>query len=138
MSLLPSFALDAIEDTDAVEESVSEIPREYGIDFETGLLTGTIVEGLEAIRVWIWLALNTERYRYPIYSWQHGSELEQYIGRGYSQDYLDADMFESVEECLMQNEHILSVSDFSVDLKGDCLIKSFHVNTDIGGMDINV
>ena len=44
------------------------IPREYGINFETGQLSGKIVEGYDALLVWVWLALKTPRYRYYIYS----------------------------------------------------------------------
>lgn len=48
MNLLPAY----IEDEDEIEELEEEIkpPREYGIDFKTGQLTGEIVEGKEAIR----------------------------------------------------------------------------------------
>lgn len=138
MSLLPSFALEDVEETDELADNTIETPREYGIDFTTGKLTGVIVEGLEAIKVWIWLALHVERYRFPIYSWQYGAELDQYIGKGYSQEYLEADVRETVEDCLSQNEHITGISDFFVELNGDKLSISFHVETDIGGMDINV
>ena len=138
MSLLPSFALDAVEETEELEENLIDTPKEYGIDFATGQLTGTTVTGLEAIKVWIWLALHVERYRFPIYTWQYGAELDQYIGKGYSQEYLEADVQETIEDCLMQNEHITALSDFEVALNGDKLSISFHVETDIGGIDINV
>ena len=50
-------------DDEDVQESEQYIPREYGINFETGQLSGKIVEGYDAILVWTWLALHTARYR---------------------------------------------------------------------------
>jgi hypothetical protein len=138
MSLLPSFALEAVEETEEIAENTIEMPYEYGIDFETGQLTGTIVEGVEAIKVWIWLALHIERYRFPIFSWDYGAELDQYIGKSYSKEYLDADVKETVTDCLLQNDHITDIDDFSVELDGEKILKSFHVETDIGGIDLNV
>lgn len=138
MSLLPSFALSDATSDELIEANEIETPREYGIDFDTGRLTGAIVEGVEAIKVWIWLALHVERYRFPIYSWQYGAELEQYIGHSYSHDYLQADCEETVRDCLFQNPHITEINDFKVDVVGDKLTMSFRVETDIGGIDINV
>lgn len=66
MSILPSF-LQELSDTKTIKEDDSQVvkmPREYGVDFQTGQLTGKIVEGIEAIKVWIWLCLHTERFRH--------------------------------------------------------------------------
>lgn len=138
MSLLPAFALQAANTSTQQVESVEDTPREFGIDFETGKFTGTIVEGLEAIKVWIYLALHIERYRFPIYSWQYGAELDQYIGHNYSEEYLDTDVRETVKECLFQNPHIKNIQNFSTSVEGDHLTMSFTVETDIGGIDIDV
>ena len=91
-----------------------KIPREYGVDFDTGQLTGEIVEGLEAIKVWIWLVLQTPRYRYYIYTWDHGNEFEDLIGKGYTEEYMNTEIYRMTEECLLMNEDIQSISDFCV------------------------
>lgn len=50
MGFLPSY----IENDETLEESEKiTTPKEYEIDFKTGQLTGRIVEGLEAIKIWI-------------------------------------------------------------------------------------
>ena len=66
-------ALD-IYNTDIQTTTNEELPifREVLIDFETGapvMNNGNfiIVEKNEALKVWGWKALNTERYRYPGY-----------------------------------------------------------------------
>ena len=69
MSILPSF-LQELSDAKTIKEYINQVvkvPREYGINFQTGQLTGKIVEGVEAIKVWIWLCLHTERFRQAIY-----------------------------------------------------------------------
>lgn len=68
------------EEEEEQEESLY-IPKEYGINFETGQLSGKIVEGYDALLVWVWLALQTPRYRYYIYSEDYGQEYEDLIGK---------------------------------------------------------
>ena len=51
MSLLPSFmqaaAEEALADETVLESVELPYPKEYGIDFETGQMTGKIVEGID-------------------------------------------------------------------------------------------
>lgn len=136
MSLLPSFMLDEIEEEE--QNNAIDIPREYGINYDTGELTGEIVEGLEAIKVWIWLTLQVERYRFSIYPWEHGVELEQYLVGNYSAEYITDAMQFSIKDALTEHEHILDINNFNVSVQGSKLTMSFHVETDLGGIDINV
>ena len=93
---------------------VVKLPKEYGIDFQTGQLTGKIVEGLEAIKVWIWLCLHTERFRHAIYSADYGTSFEQYIGHVLSDEYINTDCESEITDALLINEFIESVEDFEV------------------------
>lgn len=130
MNLLPAY----IEDEEEIEELEEEIklPREYGINFKTGQITGGIVEGKEAIKVWIWLALQTPRYRHYIYTWDYGSEFEDLIGKGYTEEYIGAEAQRMTEDCLLVNENIQSITDFNVNMAGDALTVSFTANTIYG------
>jgi len=129
MGLFPTYI-----ESDAITEETQEskIPKEYEIDFKTGQLTGRIVEGVEAIKVWIWLVLQTPRYRYYIYSWDYGNEFEELIGRGYSEEYINAEAQRMTEDCLLVNEYIESITDFSVGMENDQLTISFTANTIYG------
>ena len=138
MSLLPTFLLSSVSSEKIAEVNSVDVPREYEIDFTTGQLTGRIVEGVEAIKTWVWLCLQIERYRFPIYTWQYGAELEQYIGKGYSQEYLDIELKSAVEDALKVNPHITGIENFSATVDGDKLTMSFKVNTDLGGVEVNV
>ena len=95
MSLLPSFYNS--KDRKSINEY---FPREYEIDFAENRLTGRIVEGLEAIRVWVWCCIHTERFRYALYSWQYGVSLEKYLGQTTTEEYLEVDSQAEIEEAL--------------------------------------
>jgi hypothetical protein len=135
MSLLPAY----IEDDETLEEYEEETttPKEYEIDFKTGQLTGNTVEGLEAIKVWIWLVLQTPRYRYYVYSWDYGNEFEDLIGQGYTEEYIEAEAQRMTEDCLLVNENIQSISDFSVSMEKDTLTITLTANTIYGDIEIN-
>ncbi len=136
MSILPSFLNTEIVEARRVV-TVQETPREYGIDFSTGQLTGLIVEGLEAIKVWIWNCLHSERYRYAIYSWQYGVEYEQYIGETITDEYLMSDCQTETEEALLVNPYITAITDFEAHLEGTKLCISFTVETTLGTMEVS-
>lgn len=133
MSLLPSFILDEIE---VYKSPEIKVPREYEIDYETGQMTGKIVEGLEAIKVWIWLVLKIPRYRYLLFSWDYGNEYEALIGKSYSEEYLQAEAKRMTEDCLLMNEYITSIENFSASFIGETLNLSFTVNTKYGAVEI--
>ncbi len=106
MSLLPTY----IEDDEELEQQEeNQTPKEYEIDFKTGQLTGNIVEGLEAIKTWIWLVLQTPRYRYYVYTWDYGNEFEDLIGQGYTEEYIEAETQRMTEDCLSVNENIQGI-----------------------------
>lgn len=107
MGLFPAYVED--ENLEELNEEI-EIPREFGLDFKTGQLTGVIVEGIEAIKVWCYIALQVARYRYFICSWEYGNELEELYGKGYSAEHLESEISRMIEECLLVNEYIESVS----------------------------
>ena len=125
------------EKDDVVQESL-DIPYEYGIDFETNQLTGSIVAGKEAIKVWIYLALNTTRYIYPIYTWNYGNELEDLIGSAYTKEFIEIESKSLVEEALSINPYIKDITNFDVEIKNENLKISFTVDTDFGEIDIDV
>ena len=134
MSILPSFMMSVTSEVQ--KETVQEIPKEYGIDFKSGQLTGKIVERKEAIKVWIWNCLKTQRFRYPIYSWDYGTDLEQYIGHTVSEEYLNTDCESEIKEALMVNPYIEGISDFSAEIRKEHLTLSFKVETRFGEMEV--
>lgn len=136
-----------LEDTENIKTTFAiEIPREYAWDFSTNnfrLVNGKvqIVEGVEAIKIKVYKALMTQRYRYPIYSWDYGHELEDLIGQGYSKELTEAEAKRLVEEALKEyfdKGWITEIKDFETSFLGDELSISFTIVTPYGEEQINV
>ena len=100
-------------------------PKEYAWDFENNCFLydadgkHRIVEGDEAIKIWVYKALNTERFRYLAYSWQYGIELRPFIGKvmGVQQRY--SEIKRVIVECLMVNPYIKSIDTIDIKHEGD-------------------
>ncbi len=131
-----SFPFESEEEIES--EDTLQIPKEYEIDFKTGRFTGRILEGVEAIRAWVYLALKTSRYQNVIHSWDYGSELQDLIGQSYTEDYLEIEAKRMVEECILINENITEITEFSISVENDKLAISFTAITPFGEVDINV
>ena len=139
MSILPSFLeeLSNVDIAESEETKVIEVPREYGINFTTGQLTGKIVEGLEAIKVWVWLCMHTERFRHAIYSSDYGTSLEQYFGHVLSDEYINTDCESEITDALLMNEYIDGIEDFEVVRNYDSLDIKFRVVTKFGSLEVD-
>lgn len=136
MSILPTFMQTQIASR-AQTVNVLTVPKEYGIDFKTGQLTGEIVEGIEAIKVWIWNCLHTQRFRYPLYSWNYGADLEQYIGQTVTEEFLNADCEDEIREALLVNPYITGIEDFKVTFENGHLSLSFTAVTKFGNTEVD-
>ena len=76
-----------------------------------------IVEGNEAIKVWVYKALLTPRYQYSIYTWNYGSELLSLIGKAYTPQLTKSEAKRYIEEALKINHYILEVNVLDTDFK---------------------
>ena len=111
--------------------------KEYAFSFEDSKLTGKILEGKEALKVWIYKALLTTRYTYPIYTWDYGQDLDELIGQGYEKGFVESEVERRIKECLL-NDKIRGCSNFEISLVNDNLKVSFTVETIYGEVAINV
>lgn len=125
------------EEEEEQEESLY-IPKEYGINFETGQLSGKIVEGYDALLVWAWLALQTSRYRYYIYSEDYGQEYEDLIGKSYSQELTDSELERMTEECLTENPYITGIENFSCTKIEEKVTVTFSLITELGDGEVSI
>lgn len=144
MSIYPQIT----NDTNAIIQSTtqtSQLPmfKEYAWDFINNdfLLTNgknTIVEGLDALKVWIYKSLQTQRYRYLAYSWNYGHEFEDLIGQGLSPEALTSEIERSIKETLMVNPYITSITGLNISVNDNLTNASFTVNTIYGEAMISV
>ena len=139
MSIFPVVQPEA-EDLPAQELPLC---REVAWDFVKGaplFSAGNPLEvtGAEAVKVWVWKALNTVRYRHEIYTWDYGCELENLIGKAFTSEVKQSDAVRYIREALMVNPYIRSVRQTSVDFKGTNLTVSCTVDTIYGEVDVSV
>ena len=119
--------------------------KEISIDFDTGefvIQDGDLVilEGTEALKVWIWKTLKTERNRYLIYSNSYGNDLADNIGQIYDKVTKDALMINEIKECLLVNPYITNIYNFNIETteNGRHPIISFNVDTIYGTTESEV
>lgn len=90
------------------------------------------VDDLDAIQQAIYLILSTERYRFPIYSWDYGVELIDLIGK--PMPYVMSEIPRRVKEALIQDNRITDVKDFTFEVNKKKLHTTFTVVTTIGNI----
>ena len=135
-----SFIPTTLTETTDIQTTV-DLPvfKELAFDFETGQLKLKggqyyYVEKNEALEVWIWFALFTSRFSYLAYSTNYGNEIKTLIGRYLAKQLLYSELKRMIEEALLCNPYITSLSDFQVEQKGSQVTCLFAVNTIYGNV----
>ena len=106
--------------------------RTYDIQYD---MVGKYIDGIEALRQHINKILSTEKYQYPIYSFNYGIELESLIGKDL--EYIQIELKRRIEECLSDDSRIQSIEDFTFESEADTLYCSFNVVSIYGDVTIN-
>ena len=95
-----------------------------------------IVEGNEAVKVWVYKALLVPRYQYSIYSWDYGSELMDLIGKAYTPQLTKSEAKRYIEEALKINPYILDVNVINTDFKDSVLSANVKITTIYGESEV--
>ena len=91
-------------------------------------------DGLDSIKQTIYKILNTERYRYIIYSWDYGIELEDLFGQ--SVGFVCPEIERRVREALLQDDRITAVDSFLFELpKPGIVAVTYIVHSIFGDVD---
>lgn len=90
------------------------------------------VDELEAVKQTVYLILSTERYEYNIYSWDYGVELVDLIGQ--PMPYVMAELPRRITEALTTDDRIDDVVDFEFEHKGNKLLTTFTVVSNVGAI----
>ena len=86
----------------------------------------------------IYKIIRTERYKYIIYSWNYGIELEDLFGMPV--EYCIVELERRISEALLQDNRITAVHSFEFDTeneRGTVLIKKFIAETLFGKIQID-
>lgn len=124
------------------KENTNNLPlfMEYAIDFETGEYIKNektndikILTGNEALKVWCFKSLKTERNRYGFHSDSYGTDLFENLGTIYQKSVKDALMINQIQDTLLANPYILECFDFKISNEEELVPKiSFKIRTIYG------
>ncbi|MCC0640356.1 MULTISPECIES: DUF2634 domain-containing protein [unclassified Clostridioides] len=96
------------------------------------------VEKNEAIRVWVYKCIKTNKYEHEIYSDDYGTELTDLIGQKYSKGLTESEASRYIKEALLMNPYILQVNVLNTNFKKDVLSADIKISTIYGEVEINV
>lgn len=84
----------------------------------------------EAMKQAVYKILQTERYRYAIYDWNYGVELEELYGKNVT--YVIPELKKRIEEALLADDRVTAVTDFSFTQEKGRLTAECKVHTIFG------
>ena len=119
--------------------TVKELPtKTHRMELYEGNYILGFVDSLKAMEQAIYKIIRTERYKYIIYSWNYGIELENLFGMPV--EYCIVELERRISEALLQDNRITAVNGFEFDTeseRGTVLIKKFIAETVFGEIQIN-
>ena len=140
MSLFP-FISNNVDEMKV--DNIFPMYREIAWDFEKNipiLENGDfkLIEGNEAIKVWVYKALLTPRYNYSIYSWNYGSELMDLIGKAYTPSLTKEEAKRYIKEALLINPYILEVTVIDTSFSNGILSADIKIVTIYGESEVTI
>lgn len=127
MSLFPMFSIPNSTRTAALP-----LYTDVAMDYDTGAPrwesgNPVIVTGLEAVKSWAWRAVATARYRWAVFDWSYGCELEALVGQPYQADTKRSEAARYVQDALLVSPYIKTAQVTNVQFQGSTL----HLDVDM-------
>lgn len=92
-----------------------------------------VVEGIEALKMWIEKTIRTEKFRFKIYEKtndkenEYGVQLKDLIGYQYPKAFVEAELKREITEALLKHPAISGISNWSLSKVDSTLIINFSV-----------
>ena len=119
--------------------TVKEQPtKTYKMELYKGNYILGFVDSQKAMEQAIYKIIRTERYKYIIYSWNYGIELEDLFGMPV--EYCVVELERRISEALLQDNRITAVHSFEFDTeseRGTVLVKKFIAESVFGKIQID-
>lgn len=132
LALSPEVEIEMVDEDEEIETL-----QTYRIDYETMTITNEIIDGIEAIKQFIYMALRTSRYEHFIYSTDYGSEIEELLSNHeVTQEFKKMELPRLITEALIYDERINDVTDFVIEETDDSFHVSFIVHSTEGIVEI--
>lgn len=106
--------------------------KQHRMDLDKNRILGTC-DNLEAVKQSVFKILNSERYKYLIYSWNYGIELMDLYGK--PPMFVCPEIERRVKDALVQDDRITSVNEFEFDISKKGVVSvTFTVHTIFGDL----
>ncbi|MBR1728033.1 MAG: DUF2634 domain-containing protein [Selenomonadaceae bacterium] len=145
----PFISMEVDESTTTVAESLPEL-EEFAWDFEKNCFLRDVNGNLktvydnEALKVWIYKCLKSERYRYTCYI--HGRQaehcyygvlLEKYIGKYPNNEATAMQIKKEIREAILANPYVMTINYIEIhELKKEKLILNMSLESIYGELEI--
>jgi len=111
--------------------------RELAFDFAVGEFIREngkikVLEGVEALKMWVEKAIRTPRYRVPIYSNSYGDEIEDLLSLDIPTAVFKSEVIRVTTEALMINPCIKRVDNFVLERGSDRLRINCRITSSFG------
>ena len=103
--------------------------KTYKFNIENNVING-FCDNLESMKQVVYKILNTERYKYIMYSWNYGIELLDLFGEPIN--YAVSELKRRITEALIQDDRIQSVDNFEYKTDRRTVYMTFTVHTIFG------
>ena len=115
--------------------TITEPPSDtWRLDTGNSAVAGA-ADGIDAVKQAIYLTLSTERYQYPIFSWNYGVETADLYGEPY--EYVVSELERRIAEALLWDKRVLEVGGFDFHAAGKGKIEAaFTVSTVFGRVPV--
>lgn len=129
--------------TQATNDTQKEF-KEYAYDFTKNSFiyntdgTLKVVTRNEAIKIWVYKTLLTERYLYRAYFDDYGAEIEHFIGTVPNDDKEAGNLYRYIEEALLVNPYITSVDNINVDQTDKIITLHLEITTVYGKTTLEI
>jgi hypothetical protein len=114
-------------------EEVTYPSKTYKVLLDKDRISG-YTDKVEALIQSIYFILNTERYKFVIYSWDYGIELFDLFGK--QMTYVIPEVERRITEALMQDNRITKVTNFEFESIGHKLHVTFDVISIYGTLQV--
>jgi len=152
-SVLPLINIEetvTIESYDTVvAEAVTNVARKksFNFDFTAGdfvIKDGKVevIEGIEALKIWILKLIKTEKFKFKIYETglvdEYGITLLDLIHGDYPYFFIKSEIQRELTEGILKNTEVLTVTDFVFIREKRTLSVTFNIKTIYGTTEIGV
>lgn len=127
--MLPSVNPTLNNDIEFIEQS----SYTFRLDIDNNVVLG-FADNQEAMKQAIYLILETERYKWVIFSWDYGVEFEDLFGMPIS--WVIPEVKRRITEALLQDTRIEAVDDFEFEVGKGKLTVNFTARTIYGDIPI--